>query len=230
MCRSEDAVGTRSQRREGDCRCLQEQGHPCCSYAAGWLFSTRWEPFGRATPNREQDFTCPCAERLLEATAGLAMGHSPLILHLCSLGLLLVTLPNKWGLGCKGALVQQPGSPGLARTSRAARMDWQPSTTGRLGQRAIGHRSHHPYPSLSFGHLPHQPQRLWQTLQSTGKGHSAGVSSHRSPVTDEPCSAWQALYHHGFIAPYCTAPPGPAHPLLPSHLSPISLSAGILNP
>lgn len=67
-------------------------------------------------------------------------------------------------------------------------------------------------------------------LQSTGKGQSTGVSNHRSPITDEPCSAWQALYHCSFIAPYCMAPPGPARTLLPSRLSPVSLSAGILNP
>lgn len=81
--------------------------------------------------------------------AGLAMGHVPPILHLCSLGLLLVTLPNQWRLGCKGTLVPQPRSPGLAVGA-----DWQHSTTGRLGQRATGRRCHHPYPSLYLGHLP----------------------------------------------------------------------------
>lgn len=50
--------------------------------------------------------------------AGLMMGHPPPTLQLCSLGLLLVTLPNKWGLGCKGAVVQQSVSPGLARTGQ----------------------------------------------------------------------------------------------------------------
>lgn len=38
LCRSEDALGTRRQRMEGDCRCLQEQGCPCCCYASSWLF------------------------------------------------------------------------------------------------------------------------------------------------------------------------------------------------
>lgn len=41
--------------------------------------------------------------------SGLVMGHPPPILHLCFLGLFLIALPNKWGLGCN--------SPGL--------LDWQ---------------------------------------------------------------------------------------------------------
>lgn len=62
--------------------------------------------------------------------------------------------------------------------------------------------------------------------QSTGEGHGAGASGRHLPFAAEPCSAWPALNHRGFIAgtswPSSLSPPE----LL---LALLSLSAGILN-
>lgn len=105
-------------------------------------------------------------------------------------------------------------------------MDWQHSAMARLGQWAAAHSSHRLYPSLSLGHPPHHCQGLWQAWQSTGEGHGAGASGRHLPFAAEPCSAWPALNHRGFIAgtswPSSLSPPE----LL---LALLSLSAGILN-
>lgn len=150
------------------------------------------------------------------------VGYPCPVLQLCSLRLLLVTLPDKQGLGCKGTLAAQPVSPGLPGTSRATKMDTQPSTMGRLGQRATGHRSHL-HPSIPVLGTPSPPSPI--AVASARKGHGAGTSSRRLPITDEPCLAWQAHYHHGFIAQHLLA-----QLALSSLSSPISLSASILNP
>lgn len=79
------------------------------------------------------------------------------------------------------------------------------------------------HPSIPVLGTPSPPSPI--AVASARKGHGAGTSSRRLPITDEPCLAWQAHYHHGFIAQHLLA-----QLALSSLSSPISLSASILNP